>query len=246
MPGAPNPATAQAPGYASPLQIAAAWLEAGGPPSQTATAVAVALAESSGQLHATNTNSNGSVDHGLWQINTVNLGPGGVAAPYAANIFDPLANARAAVAVYKSQGWGAWSTYGGMRYKSFAFQAANAAQVATASTFDQLAGALIPLIGVGAAALLPADAAAAGAADSAAAGGASGAGSGALTAAKLATSGDSLLGIGSIAALLTSGSFWLRVLEVIGGVVLVAMGLRSLTGGSLTADTGRVVRAVRR
>jgi hypothetical protein len=105
MPGAPNPATAgqNVPGQASPLQIAALWLKAGGPASQLPTAVSVALAESSGKIAAVNHNTNGTYDHGLWQVNDVNIGPGGVAEPYASNISNPLANAQAAVAVYKSQ-----------------------------------------------------------------------------------------------------------------------------------------------
>jgi hypothetical protein len=39
-------------------------------------------------------------------------------------------------------------------------------------------------------------------------------------------------GIGNIASLVTSGSFWLRVLEALGGIILLALGLVSLAGGS--------------
>lgn len=53
-----------------------------------------------------------------------------------------------------------------------------------------------------------------------------------------------LSGVESIAALLTSGAFWLRVLEVIAGVMLVAMGLRSLSGTTTTPLT--VARGVAR
>lgn len=89
--------------------IASAALAAGFPRDQIPTAVAVALAESGGDATARNTsNSDGSVDHGLWQINSVH------AADLAAgNWRDPFDNARMAHAVWSRAGrkwtpWVAW------------------------------------------------------------------------------------------------------------------------------------------
>jgi len=66
------------------------------------TAVAVALAESGGNTTATNRNTNGTVDTGLWQINSVHG---------FSNLTDPATNARAAKTVLGRQGWSAWSVF---------------------------------------------------------------------------------------------------------------------------------------
>lgn len=55
-------------------------------------------------------------------------------------------------------------------------------------------------------------------------------------------------GVGNIAGLVTSLDFWKRLGEVIAGLILVAMGLRSLTGGSVdpiavVSDAAGKVRA---
>ena len=55
------------------FQIAGYALAAGFPPNEIATATAVALAESGGDTNATNHNTNGSYDYGIWQINTVQV-----------------------------------------------------------------------------------------------------------------------------------------------------------------------------
>ena len=60
----------------------------------------IAMGESGGNPRATNQNTNGTVDRGLWQINSVH-GFGG-------NHFDPLTNALYAKRVYDRQGIGAW------------------------------------------------------------------------------------------------------------------------------------------
>lgn len=220
MPGAPNPATAgqNIPGQASPLQLAAAWIQAGGPVDQTTTAVAVALAESGGKLTAINHDSNGSTDYGPWQVNSIN---GGSTADY--NIGT---NAKNAVSVYNSQGWGAWSTYKNGKWKTFYFQGLNAAQVATSSTANQLAGALIPLLGVAGAAALPGEV---GAAEATA--GAGGAGGG-LSATSLASkagqayaTGKQALGIAALASVLLDPKHWLRILMVVGGILLILVAL---------------------
>ena len=92
----------------SDAAIAAAARQAGFPESELATAVAVALAESGGNTTATHQNLNGTVDHGLWQINSVHasLLAGG-------DWRDPNANARMAYSVWRERGgsWSPWYTY---------------------------------------------------------------------------------------------------------------------------------------
>jgi hypothetical protein len=108
-------ATAQVPPKASKYsqaQLAAMWIQAGGDPAVAQTMAAIAMAESSGRSNATNYNTNGTTDRGLWQINSVH-------GYVPSTSFDPLANARQAVAVYNSQGLKAWSTYNNGSYLKF-------------------------------------------------------------------------------------------------------------------------------
>lgn len=85
-----------------PGVIAYSWLNAGGDPQHVNEAVAVALAESGGNPGAQNTNSNGTVDRGLWQINSSHG---------ADSTFDPQANARAAIRLSNNgKDWSAWCT----------------------------------------------------------------------------------------------------------------------------------------
>jgi len=66
--------------------------------------------ESSGNAHAANYNSNGSVDVGIFQINSINWGCNSGHAPC-----DPNANLKCAIEVYRNAGnsWRPWSTCGG-------------------------------------------------------------------------------------------------------------------------------------
>jgi hypothetical protein len=96
-------------------QIAGYAIAAGFPPDQIATATAVALAESGGETTATNRNSNGSTDYGLWQINTVHgalLNQG--------DKFNPLDNAKMALTVYARAGnqWTPWTVYKSGTYRA--------------------------------------------------------------------------------------------------------------------------------
>lgn len=78
------------------------WIDAGGSPAAAPLAASVAMAESGGRISAANVNSNGTVDRGLWQINSVHG---------AASTFDPLANARAAVSISDNGvTWAPWCT----------------------------------------------------------------------------------------------------------------------------------------
>jgi len=97
-------------------QIAGYAKAAGFPPGEIATATAVALAESGGETTATNNkNTNGSIDYGLWQINTVHgslLNQG--------DKFNPLDNARMALVVWQRAGnkWTPWTVYKTSAYRT--------------------------------------------------------------------------------------------------------------------------------
>lgn len=91
----------------SGADVARAAHAAGFPDSQLVTAVAIAWAESSFDETASHRNSNGSVDYGLWQINTVHGYPELQSGAWR----DPAVNAQLAYRVYTAQGWNAWSTH---------------------------------------------------------------------------------------------------------------------------------------
>lgn len=93
----------------SPGQIYALARDAGFDRGRAITMTAIALAESGGDSDATNVNKNGSVDTGLWQINSIH-GIGG-------NLKDPRTNARAAKTVYDKQGYGAWVVFNNNTYQ---------------------------------------------------------------------------------------------------------------------------------
>lgn len=82
-------------------EIEELWVRAGGNPQNASTASAIAMAESGGNPDSKNdSNSNGTTDRGLWQINSVH---GGL------STFDPLANARAAVSISSNgANWRPW------------------------------------------------------------------------------------------------------------------------------------------
>ena len=100
------------PGYASGgivegySQLEGLWKQAGGPASMAGLMAAIAEAESGGRSTA----QNPSGASGLWQI---------LGVPFPGNVFDPLTNARMAVAKWRSQGLGAWATYTSGAYKQF-------------------------------------------------------------------------------------------------------------------------------
>jgi hypothetical protein len=83
-------------------QLEAVWIQAGGSQQYAGMAAAIAMAESGGNATASHTNSNGSIDRGLWQINSTN-GTG--------SSFDVMTNARAAVAMSSNgTNWRPWCT----------------------------------------------------------------------------------------------------------------------------------------
>ena len=87
-------------------QLEGLWLNAGGSKHLAPVMAAIAEAESGGNSDA----HNPSGASGLWQI----LGN-----PFPGNPYDPATNARMAVAKYKSQGLGAWTTYTSGAYKAY-------------------------------------------------------------------------------------------------------------------------------
>lgn len=92
-------------------QLEQLWIQAGGSAATAPIAAAVAEAESGGNPNATDYDSNGSVDRGLWQINSVHG---------SLSTFDPLANARAAVSISNGgSNWTAWVTFKNGAYKKF-------------------------------------------------------------------------------------------------------------------------------
>ena len=98
-------------------QIEGYWIAAGGDPKVASTMAAIALAESSGQADIKQPGQPYSTTGwGLWQIT-----PGNSEPQYGTDtqLFDPLANAKAAVAKYNSQGLHAWTTYTTGIYKRF-------------------------------------------------------------------------------------------------------------------------------
>lgn len=113
------PPQSQAPGGNAPTnakhytykQLEQLWVQAGGNPKYAAIAAAIAEAESSGNAGATNNDSNGSTDRGLWQINSSHGSQ---------STYDPLANARAAVAISSNgSNWSPWTTYKTGAYRKY-------------------------------------------------------------------------------------------------------------------------------
>lgn len=117
-------------------QIAQYARQVGFPESQIPTAVAIAMAESSGRANAVNNaNSNGSSDYGLMQINSIHSN---LLSQY--DWKDPLQNMQMAYQIWKDAGgkWTPWSTYNNGAYQQFTgvgTTAANAIQPANIQPF---------------------------------------------------------------------------------------------------------------
>lgn len=103
----------------TPTQIANYAAAAGFSGTDLAIAVAIALAESSGNTTATHKNNNGSVDYGLWQINSVHSDL------LNASWSNGAANARMAYAIYSAAGnrFTDWVTYNSGAYTLYMPQA---------------------------------------------------------------------------------------------------------------------------
>lgn len=90
----------------SDAQIAQHAINAGFPSSEIPRAVAVALAESGGVVEVVHRNPNGSIDTGVWQINSIH----GISS---LSLQDPNTNAKAAHDIWAAAGnsWTPWTTY---------------------------------------------------------------------------------------------------------------------------------------
>jgi hypothetical protein len=95
-------------------ELASLWKDAGGDPSWADRMADIAIRESGGKAAANNAglNANGTVDHGLWQINDIWRNDK-VIGPMWEQRYDGPTNAKMAVRVFKVQGPTAWATYGG-------------------------------------------------------------------------------------------------------------------------------------
>lgn len=103
-------------------QIAGVAKLAGFTGGDLVTAVAVALAESSGQTDQQTHEPNGTISYGLWQINSVHtdvLRQG--------DWSNPFVNASMALTVKNASGWSAWSTYKSGAYLPWKLWATDAA-----------------------------------------------------------------------------------------------------------------------
>ena len=90
-------------GFYSCSALEALWEQAGGSPGEAFMAAEIAMAESGGSPNATDHDSNGTTDVGLFQINSTH-------GPLA--VYDPLGNAQAAVSI-SSDGtdWLPWVSF---------------------------------------------------------------------------------------------------------------------------------------
>ena len=105
-----SPAAApSASGFYSCSALEALWEQAGGSPGAAFMAAEIAMAESGGNPNATDHDSNGTTDVGLFQINSTH-------GPLA--VYGPLGNAQAAVAI-SSDGtdWSPWVTFNENKYE---------------------------------------------------------------------------------------------------------------------------------
>lgn len=92
-------------------QLEGIWINNGGNKLYAPIAAAIAMAESGGKSDATNDNTNGSTDRGLWQINSI-WG--------ALSTYDVNANAKAAVQISNNgTNWKPWVTYTTGKYLQF-------------------------------------------------------------------------------------------------------------------------------
>ena len=96
----------------TPRETASVLRSVGFPSGVIPEMVCTAKYESSFYERASNRNSNGSIDRGLFQINSAHLGdPGCPSRGNAAALYNATTNARCALHVYRSQGLNAWYGY---------------------------------------------------------------------------------------------------------------------------------------
>jgi hypothetical protein len=105
--------------------------------------VCTAKWESSFYERATNRNNNGSVDYGLFQINSIHFHDAGCPSSGTA-LFDASANAKCAYRVYKSQGINAWYGYKAHRTECDSYRAPASSGTPTADPGGSSSGGTTP------------------------------------------------------------------------------------------------------
>ena len=119
-------------------QLKTLWIQNGGNLAVADIAAAIAMAESGGKSDASNINSDGSVDRGLWEINSSHG---------SLSTFDPIANVKAAIQLSgNGKNWSPWTTFKTGAYKKYLSPTTGAANSLPA---DTTAGIGIPGIGGG-------------------------------------------------------------------------------------------------
>ena len=204
-------------GILAETKVYALAVRAGFTPSEAITMTAIAGAESGFNSDpAPNSNSNGTHDVGLFQINSAH-GYGD------AQMKDPAQNAAAAYAIYQSQGFGAWSTWaptGPAPFRNFTDRAQAAAGVVAYGGKQPSAEQLSQFIDR------------------------SGGDSGQVNAATLGgtlaagvASASPLAMFGKIAGVLSSPQWWRRIGIGAGGTLLLLIALVILLSESKTVQT---------
>ena len=127
----------------TPAQIAAFAHNAGFRGIHLVEAVAIALADSSGNASATSSNPDGGTNAGLWQLDT----PGGGGAGFTVGqLQNPQTNADVAFKVSGGgRNWGAWETWATGAYRKFMTAAGRAAKtpITAASATGSGGGSLL-------------------------------------------------------------------------------------------------------
>lgn len=79
-------------------------------------ATAICMAESRGNTLASYANTNGTVDRGLFEVNSIHadLVHGNLA-----SLYDARTNVTVAHELWKGKGWAPWTTYWNGRYKQY-------------------------------------------------------------------------------------------------------------------------------
>jgi hypothetical protein len=128
---------------ATDVEIAQAARAGGFPDEHLVTAVAVALAESGGNEGATNKNTNGTVDYGLWQINSIHR------ADLVSGSWNvPADNARMAYNVFKRAGnsWWPWYAFRGAKHIKFLDRATTAVKTVGSSNAPSTTASTVPAV----------------------------------------------------------------------------------------------------
>lgn len=119
-------------------QLETIWIDNGGNKAVAPIAAAIAMAESGGDSTATDNDSDGSTDRGLWQINSTHG---------SLSTYDVNGNAKAAISISSNgSNWNPWVTFQTGAYKKFLSGAAPSTVTDTGASTTS-AGIGIPGLG---------------------------------------------------------------------------------------------------